>query len=115
MGQFRWAILSFLAVTFLWLTTAASAATYCDTYYDSRSASSYGEDFCWLSGAICYECYDTDSGESCTDDWKECNPYPPIPEQQTASLQWIDPADASGPERGCVLFELSSLTAADLL
>ena len=71
--------------------SVASAGLYCTTYYDSRAASSWGDSYCWLSGAICYQCWD-DFANDCSSDWHECSPVP-TEEHQTARLLLDDAQD----------------------
>lgn len=108
----RWSVLFVL-----FMSCFASTAIYgetCNTFYDSQAASYYGESYCWLSGRICYECYDTQSGENCSSDWSECNPYPTVPEHQRASVILLDGGEVA--EQGCVApVEAAPLSSAALL
>lgn len=78
-------IMIVLALFGLLLTSPAALGSDCQRYWDSRAAQDqYGNSWCWLSGRICYQCYDLNSGDNCSADWGECDPYPPMPEVRTA-------------------------------
>ena len=47
----------------------------CTTYIDSRAAADQTTTFCWLSGSICYQCYDVNTGDNCSSNWSACDPY----------------------------------------
>lgn len=54
----------------------------CAIYYDSRAYSDWEYTLCWMYGAICYNCYDINTGDSCASNWEACDPYPkpdPVP------------------------------------
>lgn len=108
----RWIV--FVVLLVLCFATPVAFGETCVRYWDSQAASYYGESFCWLSGRICYECYDDYSGENCSTDWSECNPYPSGPEHQRAFILFLE--DGEEAERGCVAaVENATLSAAALL
>lgn len=78
---------SLLAFAFA-VAGSTQASVQCYGYYDSRSGSSGGQTFCWLSGSICYECVYEGPGSagSCSNDWTPCDPRPPQPAVQTAAF-----------------------------
>ena len=73
------------------LLAPATASAYCTTYFDSQAATAYGDSFCWLSGAICFQCWD-DLANDCSANWQECDPVP-IEEQQYARVLWDEASD----------------------
>lgn len=68
--------ISFLLAAIAAIAGAADAEVYCAQYWDSRSGSGGGYTFCWLSGSICYDCWDSGSGSTCSNDWSPCDPRP---------------------------------------
>jgi hypothetical protein len=64
-----------LAAASMAICATAQAQYNCQAYLDSRSGSSGGTDFCWLSGSICYDCWDN-FYNTCSNDWEPCDPRP---------------------------------------
>lgn len=76
-----------LVLTMILVAGPLYADLQCDTYYDDSRAYDDGyDDFCWLSGSICVNCYDVGTPDSCTEDLGPCDPYPQGPDIQVAQL-----------------------------
>lgn len=72
----RRCFLSLLGIVFLLLALPTfSIEVECERYWDSTAATYQGESFCWLSGAVCYQCYETTAGQNCSSNWDECTPF----------------------------------------
>lgn len=65
---------------------SAFAEVRCETYYNTVAYSDAQYNFCWLSGAICYQCYDVDTAESCSNDFSPCEPRRRFHKDVLASL-----------------------------
>lgn len=90
---------------------AAQAQVQCASYYDSRSISSGGTSFCWLSGSICYDCWSASGGggfDTCSSDWYPCDPRPPQPAVQTAAFPSSAP-QATAPTAAIRFCEVASV------
>jgi hypothetical protein len=55
---------------------SAFAEVQCDVTYNSKAYSDAQYNFCWLSGSVCYQCYDVQTADSCSSEYTPCNPYP---------------------------------------
>lgn len=91
---------------------AAHAQVNCAQYIDSRSGSSGGITFCWLSGSICYDCWSGGGSQTCSSNWNPCDPRPRGPFVQTAALPSPAPqssvAQATAPTAAIRFCEVTS-------
>jgi hypothetical protein len=88
---FRWedGVKTILLAAFLGILLSLPAFGYdCTTYLDSQAAASQTTTFCWLSGAICYQCYDVNTGDNCSSNWSACDPYRRRPQNPDPSV-WM--------------------------
>ncbi len=58
----------------------------CYAYLDSTQYNSPIYNFCWLSGAICFQCVDASTGAGCASNWDICDPYGAAPKRQPGVL-----------------------------
>lgn len=57
------------------LAPRASAEVVCGSYFNTTAYDDSRTSFCWMCGAICYNCADTSNGVGCAADWGPCDPY----------------------------------------
>ena len=88
----------------------------CAVYIDSKAFMNDTYSFCWLSGNICYNCYNINTGDSCASDWRQCDPNPRKPPPPPPILEASVPA-APACQRPPVLRHdrMSRLNARELL
>src|SRR5258708_22445958 len=58
----------------------------CYAYLDSTQYNSPIYNFCWLSGAICFQCVDASTGAGCASNSDICDPYGAAPKRQPGVL-----------------------------
>ena len=68
----------------IFIAGSLHAGVQCDRYVDSRAYDDGYYDFCWLSGSLCANCYDSETGDSCAAEGGPCDPYPARPMQPVA-------------------------------
>jgi hypothetical protein len=91
------AVLTLLVV----LGLAPSAAADCVLYFDSKAGVNpfTGDTFCWLSGEVCIQCYNPETGDDCAANWQTCRPDPPAP--PSARLRIFDPQTSAPIVQAC--------------
>lgn len=92
---------------------AAAGQLHCYELIDARAGGSGGTTFCWLSGRVCYDCYEDGSYASCSSDWQPCDPRPFMPAQQHTRMS---PSGGAGAGSTAAAVKIcQTVTAASLL